>query len=61
MRKNSRIVSAATALAISLPCLSLGALGCYREHERREVVVEPHHEHHEHDEHVVVKHEVEVR
>jgi len=61
MRTNPRIVSVVTALAVAVPCLSLGSLGCYA-HERREVVVEPRHEHHEHhDEHVVVRHEIEVR
>ncbi|HEY4012568.1 MAG TPA: hypothetical protein VGM06_04485 [Polyangiaceae bacterium] len=45
---------------MAAPCLSLSALGCYR--ERREVVVGPRREHHEeHHEHVVVKREVEVR
>lgn len=60
MRTNRRIVSLATVLAVAAPCLSLSALGCYR--ERREVVVGPRREHHEeHHEHVVVKREVEVR
>jgi hypothetical protein len=60
MNTNRRIISFAMALALALPCLSLGALGCYR--ERRDVVVEPRREHHEeHREHVVVKREVEIR
>jgi hypothetical protein len=57
MRTHRKVVSIFIALAVALPCL--GALGCYREHERREVVVE--HPHEEHHEHVVVKREVEVR
>jgi hypothetical protein len=56
MRTHRHIVSIATALVVALPCL--GAIGCYREHVRHEVVVEPRHEEHEH---VVVKREVEVR
>ncbi len=42
MRRIRPYAHLATVIALALPCLSLGSLGCW--HERRDVVVEPRHE-----------------